>query len=238
MLNIESEMNRVILFFTIKHKGNWEKAYNAIKNKENITLTEINSIKGKYLDNYISIIDKDYPDNFKQIYMPPLSIFAVGNKNLLQNQDLICSIWSSSEYQGLDKENLDKSKVYAILYSKPITDTINLLTAQGYKFIVINHNYSDDHEIHKLDLNGNLLHLSEIPFEIDCPDIDKHQNCERLLLGVSKYAWALDINKDFVSDIYPLFEFEKRTLYTSEANLAGLDKCIYLKGVNLKQVKK
>lgn len=211
MINIESEMSRVILFFAIKHKGNWETTYSAIKNKENISLIEMDSIKDKYLKNYISIIDKNYPDNFKKIYMPPLTIFTLGNESLLHDNHLmIHSLWSANGYKLLSEYEFNKGKTYAVMIHNDMIPVINSLTAKGVKIIVTKSDYYENLDLAKLDINENILYFSEIPFEIDQPDINEKQTCERLLLGVSNHATALDIDEKFMDEIYPLFEFEKR----------------------------
>lgn len=212
MINMKQEMNRIILFFTIKHKGNWEKIYGSIKTKDPVTLTEMNALKNKYCDNYISIIDQDYPNNFKDIYMPPLSIFTIGQKNLLSKDDIIISLWGINDYSKIFEKKLDKNKVYALFYDDSQINCINQMLEQNYKLILIGKHTHDIKNLGNLNINNNVVYISEIPFEINKPDINSEQNDERNLLGISKHAICFDSSKQTLDRIMPLFKFEERKL--------------------------
>lgn len=212
MINMKQEMNRIILFFTIKHKGNWEKIYGSIKTKDPVTLTEMNTLKNKYCDNYISIIDPEYPNNFKDIYMPPLSIFTIGQKNLLSKDEIITSIWGLNDYLTISKEKFDKNKVYALFYDDNQISQINTLLEQNYKLILVARHENDLKSIGNLNINNNVVYISEIPFEINKPDVNNEQNDERNLLGISKHAICFNGSKQMLDKIMPIFKFEERKL--------------------------
>ncbi|MGL4947957.1 MAG: hypothetical protein ACRC42_01045 [Mycoplasma sp.] len=234
MLNINNEMNKVILFFTIKHNGNWEKIYNSIKTKQPITLVEMNTISDKYGENYIAIIDNHYPENFKSIYMPPLSLFTIGNKKLLFQDEEIVSLWDKSGYDRISANKLDKNKVYAILFNKEEIDNINLLVSDGYKLILVESDIEDKNQLSKIKDMTNVVYITEIPFEVNKPDFDFDQTKERVLLGVSKDAIAFEFTKDIRELVIPLFEFEKRNLSIFEK----LDEKTLIKYQNIERFKK
>lgn len=212
MLNMKQEMNRIILFFMMKHKGHWDKAYNSIRAKDPVTLTEIAGIGEKHITDYISIIDTDYPNNFKQIYMPPLGIFTNGQKSLLNADDEIYSLWGRIDFVNFEQYHLDKQHIYALFYDESQVEHINLLTKANYKFILIEKHNADKKGLNKLSFNDNLVHISEIPPEITHADVSETQNDERMLLGVSKYAVAFEISDSELEKIVTLLEFEKRKL--------------------------
>ncbi|MGL4950339.1 MAG: hypothetical protein ACRC4M_00635 [Mycoplasma sp.] len=212
MLNMNTEMNKVILFFTIKHNGNWEKIYNSIKTKQPITLVEINDVAGKYNDEYIAIIDNDYPENFKSIYMPPLSLFISGNKQLLFQNDNITSVWSNNNYLDILNNKLDKQKVYALFYKEDEIENINLLLNANYKIILVENSNQEKINIDHFKQRDNLLCMSEIPYEVKKPDLDIDQTNERLLLGVSKNLISFDFNDYIEEKVIPLCDFEKRKI--------------------------
>ncbi|MGL4951743.1 MAG: hypothetical protein ACRC4L_02020 [Mycoplasma sp.] len=208
---MNNEMNRVILFFTIKHKGNWEKIYNSIKTKQPITLIEMNEMASKYSDDYIAIIDNQYPENFKSIYMPPLSLFTIGNKDLLFKNEKITSVWCENNYYQIAEKNLSKEIIYAVFFKSSELENINKLLNEGYKLIILEQNLDDRKNILKLS-NKDFVYISEIPFEVSKADQDIDQTYERLLLGISKKAIAFNTDDCTAPNIVSLFEFEKREI--------------------------
>lgn len=85
-------MNIILVYFSIKYKGDWDKIYKALEEKEKVTLDEINKIeemvnKSEY--KIITIIDKEYPEALKSSYKPPFVIWLKGNEMLIQNKILM-----------------------------------------------------------------------------------------------------------------------------------------------------
>ncbi len=212
----KKEMKKVILHFALKYRGNWEKIYEAIKAREDVTIEEIENLREKYNDNFISIIDDDYPDNFKNIYMPPLTIFFVGNKSLLSNSDSIISLWGDTSYEQFVKSNLKTNKVYAINYSSDQQDNIVKILEAGYKLILISNEYNTN-DLGFIANYDNLLFLTEIPFDTKKADIDVEQTIERMLLGVSKQSIMLGDKRIHTFEyLEPLFKFEKRHMIVTD----------------------
>ncbi len=208
----KNEMKKVILHFTLKYKGNWEKVYDAIKAREDVTLEQVADLKDKYNENYISIIDDDYPNNFKSIYMPPLTLFHLGNQSLLHDDDNIISLWGDTSYQQFVTAELDKNKVYAMIYSAEQQANVETILDLGYKLILITNNYKSS-DIGFIGNYDNVVFISEIPFDIKKADIDAEQTTERLLLGMSRVALMLGDKKlNTFEYLEPLFKFEKRPM--------------------------
>ncbi len=98
------EMTKVINFFNYKYKGDWDSVYEAIQRKEKIEIHELEDFYN--VDNkvrYLSIIDERYPENYKSIYMPPLTLYYAGDINTL-NESNITSLWGD-----IDEENFKKT---------------------------------------------------------------------------------------------------------------------------------
>ncbi len=208
----KNEMKKVILHFALKYKGNWEKVYDAIKAKEDVTIEQVTSLKDKYNDNLMTIIDEDYPNNFKSIYMPPLTIFFLGNKELMHNDDNIVSLWGETTYEQVIEAKLDKSKVYAINYSAEKQSDVERLLSEDYKLILVTNNYKTS-EIGFIANYDNVVLMTEIPFDIKKADIDMEQTTERLILGISKVSLMLGKKSlNTFEYLEPLFKFEKRPI--------------------------
>lgn len=86
-------MNIILIYFAIKYKGNWDDIYDALEKKERVSPEEIEILQKKIKEKkwkFITILDKNYPDNLKQAYKPPFIIWYKGNIELLK-QNVICA---------------------------------------------------------------------------------------------------------------------------------------------------
>lgn len=79
-------MNDIILYFAHKFFGDWERIYDALEKQEDIDFDEIDRIKEEYKDMYITVLDKEYPRELRQIERPPFVIFYKGNLDLLKRK--------------------------------------------------------------------------------------------------------------------------------------------------------
>lgn len=103
-------MRYLLLYFAIKYKGSWEKIYKAVCDKEIAEIDELKLVKNKNGNNWITLIDKDYPRVFKCSSKPPFVIFLEGNKNLLKDyDDKFIAIESSYNDFNLEPINRDCS---------------------------------------------------------------------------------------------------------------------------------
>lgn len=71
------ELNKYLVNLSYKYYGQWTKISNALKNNESVIDYHIN-------ENYITIYDQDYPEEFLKLRYPPWVIFYKGNKELLK----------------------------------------------------------------------------------------------------------------------------------------------------------
>jgi len=65
----------IIAGITIYHKNDWKSVYNAIQEKQFIEDEELKELISGLKGNFITIIDEDYPEEFKTIKFPPFVIF-------------------------------------------------------------------------------------------------------------------------------------------------------------------
>ena len=61
----------VLLYFTLKYGGDWEKIYKAICTKEDIDYEDAERVVDEYPGEYITMLDKEYPEILKHTYHPP-----------------------------------------------------------------------------------------------------------------------------------------------------------------------
>ena len=78
-------MKEILLYFSIKYFGNWEKIYKAIENKEDVDFEKIKSYEEEYEGKYFTILDKEYPTKLKMVDKPPFVLFFKGDLSLLNS---------------------------------------------------------------------------------------------------------------------------------------------------------
>ena len=78
----------ILIALAVKYQGDWQRIYNDIANK--ITPTSEEIAKVEYLEKEcITLLDENYPSMLKEIYKPPFVLFTKGNKDLLNNNDMV-----------------------------------------------------------------------------------------------------------------------------------------------------
>lgn len=61
----------ILLYFTLKYGGDWDKIYAAIYNKEDIDYEDAEKVLDECPNEYITMLDKEYPEILKHTYKPP-----------------------------------------------------------------------------------------------------------------------------------------------------------------------
>ena len=71
--NTEMKMNDILIYFYEKYEGDWDSIYKAINQKEKVNYSEANQFLKSYKDkyDYVTLIDNDYPEEYKGNYKPP-----------------------------------------------------------------------------------------------------------------------------------------------------------------------
>lgn len=83
----DSKVNKLLAAMAIKYQGNWGEFSAALKNKELIGEEERENLLKTIHSKYITILDEEYPESFKNIHKPPLVIFYYGDISLIKNFD-------------------------------------------------------------------------------------------------------------------------------------------------------
>lgn len=93
------EAKEILAKTCVGNGGDWNKTCQSLKDRHYLT-DEIS-----VLGDFITILDKEYPDRLKQVYKPPFVLFYKGNLSLLDNDkaigivadDLYNCSWSTIE---------------------------------------------------------------------------------------------------------------------------------------------
>lgn len=181
-------MNKVLLFFTNKYKGDWEKIYYALNKKEEISYIDAKKSFNKLKDSYLCLVDSKYPDSLKTLYKPPFSLFLDGNKELLNKKDKYLTLLVNDIDLSLSlKKDILKHPEYIYIVDLEYTNLINFLLKNNIKFICVSSvgiKLAKKENLYKEIIKSNNLIISEIPNNINTYYDD--QSNKRIMIGLSK----------------------------------------------------
>jgi len=103
----------------MKHNGDFKKIYQSIKDREKFTDEEIKNYLDKIKSKYITILDDEYPEILKQVYMPPFVLFYHGDISLLKSEDIKVAVVGSRDCSEYGK-NITKTLVNVLSKNKRI----------------------------------------------------------------------------------------------------------------------
>lgn len=193
----------ILAFLALKHNGDREETYDAVRLKEHVLPSEASKLLENLGGKYITILDEDYPEVFKQIYKPPIVLFYKGDRSLLKSRKLLGIVGArknSSYGEFVTKKiinELDEDFVIVSGLAKGI-DSIAHKQAlkRGMKTIAflgcgINNIYPvENHQLYK-DIEENGLILSEYPGRVS-PNPHYFPFRNRLIAGLSKAVLVTD----------------------------------------------
>ena len=78
-------MKEILIYLSIKYKGDWQMVYDAISNKEKVDLKEVEKKVSNLNCKCLTILDENYPEEFKKIPKPPFVIYYRGDISLLED---------------------------------------------------------------------------------------------------------------------------------------------------------
>lgn len=81
-------MEELVLYFSLKYDGDFNKIYQAILDKEPINEMLKNELKMKLKCKYTTLFSHDYPESLKQINCPPFVIYYYGDLSLIKRKTI------------------------------------------------------------------------------------------------------------------------------------------------------
>ncbi|WKX02545.1 DNA-processing protein DprA [Candidatus Mycoplasma mahonii] len=82
-------MNIILIYFAIKYKGDWDKIFKALEEKEKVPISEMNKLEEELKTSdqkIITILDINYPNKLKEAYKPPFVLWLKGDEKLLSQK--------------------------------------------------------------------------------------------------------------------------------------------------------
>ncbi|MCQ2793276.1 MAG: DNA-processing protein DprA [Bacilli bacterium] len=87
------EPRELLIYYSMKYHGDWDKIYQSIQNKEEFPNPKIvNDLVKDLTCNAITIIDEDYPESLKRCYKSPFVIYYYGDISLAKDMSKIVGI--------------------------------------------------------------------------------------------------------------------------------------------------
>ncbi|WP_033161106.1 DNA-processing protein DprA [[Mycoplasma] collis] len=187
-------MNSVLIYFSIKYQGDFYSIFNALKRQEKIDKDQILKIEDDLKlqkIKAITILDKNYPKEFKFLDKPPFVIFYKGNIKLLKNKNKIALTGDKNTFkvkkyleQSLPEVNKNNVLITAS-YKNLDQNIINYFENNDGKIIYVSVNgVNDPFFSNKFVINDNNLVISEYP---DNTEITKFRlkNRNRIMASIA-----------------------------------------------------
>ena len=101
-----------LIYYALKYNGDWEKIYQAIRNKETIDWDLYETYPQNLRECAVAYSDPEYPEILKEVFHPPFVLFSKGNKELLLKDKVsIIGTRQISEY-GIEATKMVVDSVY------------------------------------------------------------------------------------------------------------------------------
>lgn len=197
-------MEGILLYFTCKYFGDWERIYDALEKQEDIDFDEMNKLKEKYEGGYTTVLSSDYPSELKHIDRPPFILFYKGDKKLLNIRN---KIWYFGSYFGKKdilkvlkhKKDFKENKLTIVTgFSNDFEKSfINNIKPEG--MIIVRDSGIDSHiNMSKIEessfIKKNLI-VSEYPEKV-IPSLHTWESSNKIKIGLTKGMFLLNSLKE------------------------------------------
>lgn len=238
----------ILMYLSVIHKGNWDKIMEALQNKDYVDEEAILKKKQELKCKYVTFLDKEYPEQLKEIFKPPFVLFYYGDISLAQDYNKNIAVVGAREPSKYGSRNLDKivkeiSLDYRIVSGLALgIDALahqSCINAKGKTIAVLgcglDYYYpSSNKELQNIIKEEHLL-ISEYPEGVEPqPQYFLHRN--RIVVGLSKGLIIFDckeasgtlssanlaanMNRDLMSIPYPVGSgYKNNELINEGANL-------------------
>lgn len=214
-------MKELILYFSLKYNGDFQKIYQAIAIKERVDEELKNELFKKFEKskcNYVTLIDCNYPKVFEKIKMPPFVLYYHGNLNLINEKTVgVVGTHKPNNY-GLKATNdivnqltyVDYTIVNGVANGIEIKAMEKVMNNKGKAIGVIGNGIDTFYPLHNEDiekyLKENGLIISEYPFDkkVDKKSLDFRK---RIISAFSKellVIQAMEQSDTFITVGYSL----------------------------------
>ena len=130
-----------------KNKGDWNKIIKFIRTREKPTGEEIEKFS-PLADQAITVLDEDYPETWKNSYMPPIVLFYKGGEESLLSKINRSAIFVVDDGKGPQvKKIIDDILEHGGLIVKPDLDSGNLLIMDKEQTLILSEYPCGDYDM-------------------------------------------------------------------------------------------
>lgn len=187
---------KTLLALVIKNKGDWNKCYQDIKDKVKMSEEEIEHYCSLNHDNFITILDNEYPEALKQSYKPPFVLFYKGDIDLLKQPKrllIISNGVSSIEDKEGAIEILKKCEGYStyLLGKDEYFNSLLLSKASTRNFVRVLDCALSENQEDTYSYKGQYLEITQVP-----SNVKKNYDTDiNISAGLCTSAFALSLEK-------------------------------------------
>lgn len=213
-------MKKLILYLLKKYHGNWDMIYDAISNKEAVDWSEVNQVNDKFEYSYMPIISENYPDKLKTIYMPPFSLFYIGDINFI-NKNVLTIIGSLNHNEINQVLKILNNDVTLCISNNDLNEYfMEQIIKFNIKTIIICEKTIKSFKFKKNNYN-NIVLLSKYNHFNFNKSID--QTIERLLYAFADKIFIKNASKERLSYLTSNYDNVPKNFYSLEKNKNNQD---------------
>ena len=211
----------IIIYFSLKYKGNFTSIYEAINRLEPADEKEYEVLKSKVKCGMVTILDNEYPEILKTINKPPFVLYYYGDISLLKHRNILGIVgsrninsYASSAVTKIINEMENKDFVIVSGLAKGVDSLAHKLALNNSisTIAVLGTGIEYCYPIENFDLYDNIkengLVISEYPFRENVP-----QNAfpfrNRIITALSNWVFIPDAHKNSGSMISLRYALEQ-----------------------------
>lgn len=98
------EGRKLLIYFSIKYSGDWNKIYEAVSNSEEVDEKEAEKVVSNPKSKVVTILDDDYPQQLKFARKPPFVLFYHGDISIIKDKHKAISVVGSRKNSQYGEE--------------------------------------------------------------------------------------------------------------------------------------
>ena len=156
---MELKAKELLVAVAAKNKGDWNKTIKFIRAKEKPTGEEIEKFS-PLADQAITVLDEDYPETWKNSYMPPIVLFYKGGEKSLLSKINRSAIFVVDDGKGPQvKKIIDDLLEHGGLIVKPDLDSGHLLIMDKEQTLILSEYPCGDYDMESKELRTRVAQI-------------------------------------------------------------------------------
>ncbi len=94
----------MLIYFSLKYDGDWQKIYQAILEKQQIDPEDLKKSLSSVKSNVVTMVDPDYPKQFLHLANAPFVLYYYGDLSLIKDSDSCLAVIGSRENTSYGKQ--------------------------------------------------------------------------------------------------------------------------------------